>query len=61
METSEDQRSTAKQKLIQVFSYLQAMHQLKQPVIKRISGHLWSQSFSDVPAHSNIICEFLPE
>ncbi|MRN56358.1 AAA domain-containing protein [Paenibacillus monticola] len=59
METSEDQRSTAKQKLIQVFSYLQAMHQLKQPVIKRISGHLWSQSFSDVPVHSHIICDFV--
>ncbi|MGO4545391.1 AAA domain-containing protein [Paenibacillus sp. 2TAB23] len=61
MEISEDQRITAKQKLIQVFSYLQAMHQLKQPVIKRTSSHLWSQSFSDLPVNPNVICDFIHE
>ncbi|KAI7264893.1 hypothetical protein KC345_g8671 [Hortaea werneckii] len=58
MGISEDQRIAAKQKLIQVFTYLQALHQLKQPIIKRISGQLWSQSLADLPVHPNVICDF---
>ncbi|AIQ56252.1 AAA domain-containing protein [Paenibacillus borealis] len=58
MGISEDQRIAAKQKLIQVFTYLQALHQLKQPIIKRISGQLWSQTLADLPVHSNVSCDF---
>ncbi|AIQ27558.1 hypothetical protein P40081_04570 [Paenibacillus sp. FSL P4-0081] len=58
MGISEDLRIAAKQKLIQVFTYLQALHQLKQPIIKHISGQLWSQSLADLPVHSNVTCDF---
>ncbi|MBP2113322.1 AAA domain-containing protein [Paenibacillus silagei] len=58
MGISEEQKSAAKQKLIQVFTYLQALHQLKQPIIKRIASQLWSQSLAELPTHSNVVCDF---
>lgn len=50
MVNSEDARS----KLLQVFQFLQALDQIKNPVEKDVERQLWTQWFSELPEHEYI-------
>lgn len=52
---------TAKKRLIQIFSYLQSLNQLRNPVKKSIDEQLWKLWFSELPVHHDIECEFIEQ
>ncbi len=49
-----DEQDAARAKLIQVFRFLQALHQLRNPVQREITDQPWSLWFHDLPQHPSI-------
>ncbi|WP_027088202.1 AAA domain-containing protein [Cohnella panacarvi] len=49
----------AKKKLIQIYSYLQSLNQLRNPVKKSIDDQLWKLWFGDLPKYHDIECDFM--
>lgn len=48
-----------RRKVIQIYKYLQALDQLRNPVKKQINDQLWTLWLRELPIHEDIICPFL--
>ncbi len=53
-----ERKETARKKVAQIFKYLQALDQLRNPVKKHIQEQLWTMWFHELPEHTNIHCPF---
>ncbi|MHA0855671.1 AAA domain-containing protein [Paenibacillus sp. CMAA1364] len=56
---NKEEQVAAKKKITQIFKYLQALDQLRNPVEKNVHDQLWTFWFKDMPNHSDIECRFL--
>lgn len=61
IENRDDNQELAKKKLIQIYKYLEALDQLRNPVKKQISDQLLTLWFKDLPQHTDINSDFLSE
>ncbi len=53
-----DSKELARKKVAQIFKYLQALDQLRNPVKKNIQEQLWTMWFNELPEHHGIHCPF---
>ena len=53
-EALSDKQEMTKERLMQVFRYLQALDQLRNPVQRQIGGQLWNMWMKDLPEHPSI-------
>src|SRR4051812_33792498 len=54
MTNSAESRATAKAKIGQIFRYLEALNQLRNPVIRRLDDQPWKYYLRSLPSHSSI-------
>lgn len=51
---SDEVHDLARPKLVQVFRYLQALHQLRNPIQREIAGQPWALWLHDLPDHPSV-------
>ncbi|MUT65667.1 hypothetical protein [Paenibacillus sp. NEAU-GSW1] len=52
-------KEAVRMRLTQIFKYLQALNQIKNPVKKSIDDQRWKLWVSELPKHEDIECRFL--
>lgn len=54
-EVLREKHETTKERITQIFRYLQELDHLRNPVQRQIGGQLWNMWMRDLPEHSSIV------